>query len=70
MYPAAKNSIFGLLIVTAVFAAATIGTMLVIVALGRRGVKLLDFGWLQRYSHAIAGATILMCGLAIQFLGL
>jgi ABC-type nickel/cobalt efflux system permease component RcnA len=70
MYPAAKNSLSGMLMVTAVFAATTIGTMLVIVTLARRGVKLLDFGWMQRYSHAIAGATILLCGLAIQFLGL
>jgi len=70
MYPAAKHSISGMLLVTAFFAAATISTMLTIVLLGRRGVKLFDFGWMQRYSHAIAGATILICGLAIQFLGL
>jgi hypothetical protein len=25
---------------------------------------------LERYSHALAGATILLCGIAIQFLGL
>ena len=70
MYPAAKNSISGMLLVTGVFAAATITTMLIIVTLARRGVKLAEFGWMQRYSHAIAGATILLCGLAIQFLGL
>jgi sulfite exporter TauE/SafE len=70
MYPAAKNSISGMLLVTGIFAVTTIGTMLTVILLGRRGVKLLDFGWMQRYSHAIAGATILLCGLAIQFLGL
>ena len=70
MYPASKNNMFGMFMVTAVFAAVTIGTMLTVVALGRKGVKLLDFSSMQRYSHAIAGATILMCGLAIQFLGL
>jgi sulfite exporter TauE/SafE len=70
MYPAAKNNMFGMFMVTAVFAAVTIGTMLTAVALGKYGVKLLNFGSMQRYSHAIAGATILMCGLAIQFLGL
>jgi nickel/cobalt transporter (NicO) family protein len=70
MYPAAKNNMFGMFMVTAVFAAVTIGTMLTVVTLGRKGVKLLDFSSMQRYSHAIAGATILMCGLAIQFLGL
>jgi nickel/cobalt transporter (NicO) family protein len=70
MYPAAKNSISALLLITAVFAATTITTMLVIVTLARRGVKLVQLGPMQRYSHAIAGATILLCGLAIQFLGL
>jgi nickel/cobalt exporter len=70
MYPAAKNSISVLLLITAVFAATTITTMLVVVTLARRGVKLVQLGPMQRYSHAIAGATILLCGLAIQFLGL
>ena len=70
MYPAAKNSFYGMLAVTAVFAAATISTMLVIVMLARRGARFFEFPSLQRYSHAIAGATILLCGLAIQFLGL
>jgi nickel/cobalt exporter len=70
MYPAAKNSLSGMLIVTTVFAATTIGTMLVVVMLARRGVGFLEFPSLQRYSHAIAGAAILICGLAIQFLGL
>jgi threonine/homoserine/homoserine lactone efflux protein len=70
MYPAAQKSFWGLIIVTLVFSAATIGTMLVIVMLARRGVRLLELPALQRYSHAIAGATILLCGLAIQFLGL
>jgi sulfite exporter TauE/SafE len=70
MYPAAKNSLSGMFVVTAVFAATTIGTMLVVVMFARRGVGFLEFPSLQRYSHAIAGATILICGLAIQFLGL
>ena len=70
MYPAAQSSVSGLILVTTVFAAATIGTMLIVVMLARKGVASFEFPWLQRYSHAIAGATILICGLAIQFLGL
>ncbi len=70
MYPAAKNSLFGMFLVTAVFAVVTIGMMLITVAMGLKGVKLLNFESIQKYSHAIAGAAILMCGLAIQFLGL
>jgi nickel/cobalt exporter len=70
MYPAAKGSLFGLLIVTGVFGIATTATMLATVFLGRAGVNFLPMKAVQRYSHAVAGATILLCGLAIQFLGL
>jgi len=70
MFPAAQNSISALLLITGVFAATTIATMLVVVMLARSGIKLAHLGPMQRYSHAIAGATILLCGLAIQFLGL
>ena len=70
MYPAAQKSIFGLILVTVVFSTVTISTMLGIVLLARAGVSFVRFNALQRYTHAIAGATILLCGLAIQFLGL
>ncbi len=70
MYPAAKHSLTGLLVVTFVFGAVTIGTMLAVVLLSFAGVNFVPMMRLQRYSHAIAGGTILLCGLAIQFLGL
>jgi nickel/cobalt exporter len=70
MYPAAKNSLFGLAVVTGVFGLTTIGTMLGVVMLSAAGVNFVPLHRLQRYSHAIAGATICLCGLAIQFLGL
>ncbi|MHC4212221.1 MAG: urease accessory protein UreH domain-containing protein [Planctomycetota bacterium] len=70
MYPAAKNSVSGLLIVTAVFGTVTIATMLTIVMLSAAGVSFVPFKRLERFSHAIAGATILLCGLAIVFLEL
>jgi len=70
MYPAAKGSLFGLLVVTAVFGATTTAMMLATVFLGKAGVNFLPLRGVQRYSHAVAGATILLCGLAIQFLGL
>lgn len=70
MYPAAKNSVLGLVVVTSVFGTVTLGTMLVVVLLARAGVSFVPMSRLQRYTHAIAGATILICGLVIQFLGL
>jgi len=70
MYPAAKNGWFELIVVTCVFGTVTIGTMLVTVHLSLAGVNLLPLAPVQRFAHSIAGATILLCGLAIQFLGL
>jgi sulfite exporter TauE/SafE len=70
MYPAAKASLFGLVVVTGVFGIATIGTMLGVVMLSSAGVNFVALRRMERFSHAIAGGTICVCGLAIQFLGL
>lgn len=70
MYPAAKHSVLGVVLVTAVFGAVTIGTMLAVVMTMRAGLMRLSLAAFERYTHAFAGATILLCGLAIQFLGL
>jgi nickel/cobalt transporter (NicO) family protein len=69
MYPAARSSVAGTVLVAGVFSIATIGTMLVVVLLAARGVALARLERWDRYSHALAGATICLCGLAIQFLG-
>ncbi|MBU1767096.1 MAG: sulfite exporter TauE/SafE family protein, partial [Candidatus Omnitrophica bacterium] len=70
MYPAAKSSIFGMVLVASVFSAVTIATMVSIVLVSTFGVNFLPMKKLERYNHALAGAVILMCGVAIQFLGL
>jgi nickel/cobalt transporter (NicO) family protein len=70
MYPAAQHSTAGLIVVTAVFGSVTILTMLGIVLLSSFGINLLPMGKVERYSHALAGGSILLCGVAIQFLGL
>jgi len=70
MYPAAKNSLSGLILVTSVFGGVTIMTMLGIVLISILGINFLPMARLERYNHALAGATIFLCGIAIQFLGL
>ncbi|MGR3173146.1 MAG: sulfite exporter TauE/SafE family protein [Candidatus Scalindua sp.] len=70
IYPAAKSSTFGLVLVAGVFGVVTIATMLGIVILLSLGANLLPMGKLERYTHALAGATICLCGIAIRFLGL
>jgi hypothetical protein len=57
-------------VVSAVFGAATILTMLGVVLISLKGITLLPVQRLERYSHALAGATIMACGVAIQFMGL
>jgi sulfite exporter TauE/SafE len=70
MYPAAKSSFSGLLLVTGIFGTVTILTMLSIVLVSTSGMNLLPTTRLERYTHAIAGATICLCGIAIKVLGL
>ncbi len=70
MYPAARHNTLGIITVSLIFAVTTILTMLILVLLVSFGLKSLPFGKLERYTHAIAGATILLSGCAIVFLGL
>ena len=70
MYPAAQSSLFGMILVAGIFSAVTIGTMLSVVLLSAWGVSFARLGRLEPYTHALAGATICLAGLAIQFLGL
>jgi len=68
--PAARHSWWGLALVATVFGVATIGMMMTIVTLGHLGLKSLRVAFLERYVHAVAGATLLLAGLAMQLLGL
>ena len=70
MYPAAEHSVGGMLLVAGVFAVATIGTMLAVVGVSAWGIRFVNFGVIERYSHALAGAAVCLSGMAIQFLGL
>lgn len=70
MYPAAKSSTWGVVLVALVFGGVTILTMLGIVLISVLGINLIPTAKLERYTHALAGFSILLCGMAIQFLGL
>jgi hypothetical protein len=69
MVPAAAGSALGVAVVSAVFAASTLVTMLAAVTVGRLGVDLLPLGQLERFTHALAGVAILLSGLGVRFLG-
>ncbi len=70
MYPAAENNISGVVIVSLLFSVVTIATMMSVVLAFRLGLSHINLKPLERYVNVIAGATILVSGVAIQFLGL
>ncbi|OGD23268.1 MAG: hypothetical protein A2Y69_12745, partial [Candidatus Aminicenantes bacterium RBG_13_59_9] len=70
MYPAARHSTAGVVLVASAFGLVTIATMLVIIAAASFGASFVRLGKLERYSHALAGAMIFISGLSVRFLGL
>lgn len=70
MYPAAKGSMFDVAVVALVFGGITIATMLATVLLSYYGLSKVPFRKFERYTHALAGLAILLCGGAMKFLGL
>jgi sulfite exporter TauE/SafE len=70
MYPAAQNNIHGAVLVSLLFSAVTIGTMMTVVFAFRMGLSRINLKPVEKYSHLIAGTLIFVSGIAIQFLGL
>lgn len=70
IYPAASNNMFAVITVSLVFGVVTILTMLGLVFLGLYGLSFIPMRKIQNQIHALAGISILFCGIAIQFLGL
>ena len=70
MYPAVKGNYLDLIAVTAVFGAVTMTSMLAVVLGASLGLKSIPLRSWDRYSHALAGATLFLCGAAMQFFGL
>ncbi|MEI6765156.1 MAG: hypothetical protein WCM76_05905 [Bacteroidota bacterium] len=70
MFPAAKHDYSTLTLITLAFGAVTIGTMISLVLATSYGLKFLPMKKMEKYSHALAGGTIFLCGLGMLFLGL
>ncbi len=70
MYPAAEGDFTGLFLVTSIFSLITILSMLAVVIVGYFGLNFLPLGKLEKYTHALAGGTIMLSGIAIIFMGL
>ena len=70
MYPAARQSGALVLWVALVFSVATLATMLAAVAITRIGLDKLKLPTAGRWEHAVAGASVAACGIAITLIGL
>jgi threonine/homoserine/homoserine lactone efflux protein len=69
IFPAYEIHITGMILVSLVFGAATVFTMMMIVFLGFKGIRTLKFKNSGRYFHLIAGIVIIGLGLSMKFLG-
>lgn len=65
MYPAAETSTSGMIFIAVIFAIVTMATMLAVVLIATFGFNFVKLGKLERYSHALAGAIVLLSGIAI-----
>ncbi len=70
MYPAATQSPELVLGVALVFGVFTLATMMAAVAVATFGLRRVRLPGLAQYAHAAAGASIVLCGAAISFIGL
>lgn len=66
MYPAATQNTMALIMVAGIFALATVGTMLIVVLSLNAGASRLPTHHLERWTHALAGVAVLVCGIAIH----
>jgi nickel/cobalt exporter len=70
IYPAANHNGIGVFLVALVFGTGTIGTMLLVVMLGYKGLSMVRFEGREHMLHLFAGLIILAAGAGMQFLGL
>lgn len=70
MFPAAKESIEGVIMVSAVFSVITIATMMGFVIAGYYGLRFVNLGKMERYTHALAGGAIFFSGFLMMAFGL
>jgi len=69
IFPAYKNSTFGMIMVILIFGIATVSTMMLAVYIGHKGTSLLKIKKHEKYLHLFAGILILVSASGILFLG-
>lgn len=69
MYPAAQQNSALVVSVALVFGVITMATMVAAVAITSLGIERLKLPTNSRWAHAVAGASVAICGAAVSFLG-
>lgn len=67
-YPAATSSLYGILLLIAIYTVFTLIAMLAMVSLGFYGLPNLYTTKLEKYMQPLSGLTILVCGVGMLFL--
>jgi len=70
MYPAIEADMMLVFQVALVFGIVTLVTMLLSVFLLIKGLNIFKFNSFEKYSHVIAGTSIMLCAIVINFAGL
>ncbi len=68
-FPAAQNSWWGMMALIIVYTICTLLTMVLMVVLGYYGFAFVKTEKIERYMHAIGGATVFICGAGMVFMG-
>jgi hypothetical protein len=68
-FPAAKSSWQGMVLLIALYTFFTLATMVLMVLAGYFGFSFLKTDKLERYTHALGGMTIFICGAGMVFMG-
>ncbi len=68
-FPAAKNSVAGMVLLIIVYTIFTLTAMLLMVICGYYGFAFVKTEKLEKYVHALGGLTIFICGAGMVFLG-
>lgn len=68
-FPAAKHSVFGMLLLIFVYTLFTLMAMIAMVTVGYYSLSFIKTEKIEKYMHALGGFTLLVCGVGIVFMG-
>lgn len=70
MFLSYERGLIAVAIVSIVFSIVTIAMVVGQSCLGYLGVRLLQFDWMERYAHSLAGGVIALTGIAVLVIGI